>query len=294
MKPIYVGLFVLIVGVCCGDDSKVSSKDNTPSTSTAPVSSHNEKVVVNPSTDPKNATREEKHEPSSAPMPSTSSSPKTTTTTQAPSTTPKPEYGVGSWNVTDANGHVCILLKGEIKLTLRNELNSTEIVNFEVAKNVPNGGNCVDGCIMFTLPNNSSLHLMFARNNDSSFFIRAIKANLSYTTENKTAPHEFANHTLHLFETPLGHSYYCAREAENVIAHEPALTLIMKVSDFQVQAFMNSTSADFGAAIDCESPHTPDIVPIVVGCALALLVIVVLVAYLVGRMRSQSRGYHSM
>lgn len=46
-------------------------------------------------------------------------------------------------------------------------------------------------------------------------------------------------------------------------------------------------------AKDC-SFDTPDIVPITVGCALAALVIVVLIAYLVGRRRSQSRGYLSM
>lgn len=37
-----------------------------------------------------------------------------------------------------------------------------------------------------------------------------------------------------------------------------------------------------------------DIVPIAVGCALIALVIVVLIAYLVGRRRAQARGYVSM
>lgn len=37
-----------------------------------------------------------------------------------------------------------------------------------------------------------------------------------------------------------------------------------------------------------------DIVPIAVGCALIALVVVVLIAYLVGRRRAQSRGYISM
>lgn len=49
----------------------------------------------------------------------------------------------------------------------------------------------------------------------------------------------------------------------------------------------------FVLAKDC-SFDTPDIVPITVGCALAALVVVVLIAYLVGRRRSQSRGYLSM
>lgn len=44
---------------------------------------------------------------------------------------------------------------------------------------------------------------------------------------------------------------------------------------------------------DCKL-DTPDIVPIAVGCALAALVIIVLIAYLIGRKRSQARGYLSM
>lgn len=44
---------------------------------------------------------------------------------------------------------------------------------------------------------------------------------------------------------------------------------------------------------DCKL-DTPDIVPIAVGCALAGLVIIVLIAYLIGRKRSQARGYLSM
>jgi lysosomal-associated membrane protein 1/2 len=45
--------------------------------------------------------------------------------------------------------------------------------------------------------------------------------------------------------------------------------------------------------MDCD--YMPnDIVPIAVGVALALLVVVVLVAYLVGRKRHRQRGYQSL
>ena len=47
-------------------------------------------------------------------------------------------------------------------------------------------------------------------------------------------------------------------------------------------------------AQDCEPYEAPDVVPIAVGCALAALIIIVLVAYLVGRRRNQARGYLSM
>jgi len=47
-------------------------------------------------------------------------------------------------------------------------------------------------------------------------------------------------------------------------------------------------------AEDCEKSISSDIVPIAVGCALVGLVAIVLIAYLVGRRRSQTRGYLSM
>ena len=37
-----------------------------------------------------------------------------------------------------------------------------------------------------------------------------------------------------------------------------------------------------------------DVVPIAVGVALAVLIVVVLVAYIVGRRRNQARGYQSV
>lgn len=50
----------------------------------------------------------------------------------------------------------------------------------------------------------------------------------------------------------------------------------------------------FVLAEDCE-PFVPSgIVPIAVGCSLAVLILIVLVAYLIGRRRSQARGYLSM
>lgn len=66
------------------------------------------------------------------------------------------------------------------------------------------------------------------------------------------------------------------------------------ISHVQLEAFHKQTSDQFSTARDCEAIDTPDIVPIAVGCALAGLVVVVLIAYLVGRRRAQARGYLSM
>ena len=44
---------------------------------------------------------------------------------------------------------------------------------------------------------------------------------------------------------------------------------------------------------DC-SYRPNDVVPIIVGCALAGMVVMVLIAYMVGRSRSRARGYMSV
>lgn len=75
--------------------------------------------------------------------------------------------------------------------------------------------------------------------------------------------------------------------------NEPTVLVEAIVKDFRYQAFVakdgfNSErrcGADFG---------TSDIVPIAVGCALAALVVIVLIAYLIGRRRSRQKGYQSV
>ena len=50
------------------------------------------------------------------------------------------------------------------------------------------------------------------------------------------------------------------------------------------------------AALVCSADHraTSDVVPIAVGVALASLVVIILIAYIVGRRRARQRGYQSV
>lgn len=57
---------------------------------------------------------------------------------------------------------------------------------------------------------------------------------------------------------------------------------------------LNCCLLSFFPAEDCAPYETPDVVPIAVGCALIALILIVLVAYLIGRRRNQARGYLSM
>ena len=104
-------------------------------------------------------------------------------------------------------------------------------------------------------------------------------------------------HKNYSFVTSLKHSYKCDKQQTlNLTSNDSSNDTVayFHVSNVQFQAFANGTANNFLEAENCEAAETPDIVPIAVGCALVALIIIVLVAYLIGRRRSQARGYLSM
>ena len=96
---------------------------------------------------------------------------------------------------------------------------------------------------------------------------------------------------------PQGKSYHCNRPqmlnvTESIVLENDTATAqgVVTMSKVQWQAFHDRDSEGYDLAKDCDAIDTPDIVPIAVGCALAGLVVIVLLGYLVGRRRSQNRG----
>lgn len=74
------------------------------------------------------------------------------------------------------------------------------------------------------------------------------------------------------------------------------VTVTVTFYDVRLQSFMSSEdNGQFGEANLCPDDFTTsNIVPIAVGIALACLVGIVLVAYVIGRRRNRARGYESM
>ncbi|XP_064394724.1 lysosome-associated membrane glycoprotein 1-like [Halichondria panicea] len=93
----------------------------------------------------------------------------------------------------------------------------------------------------------------------------------------------------------LNQSFGCDvnRTFSNFVAITPDLHVSLFMMDLQVQAFdfTNATSGVFDSAVFCVEQNTGNkIVPIAVGAALAGLVIVVLIAYLIGRLRNRKKS----
>lgn len=90
------------------------------------------------------------------------------------------------------------------------------------------------------------------------------------------------------FKVPSNFSYHCNHEQILNATDNQAFIILSKV---QFEAFKVDNSKKFSLAKDCESSIKPDIVPIAVGLSLIALIIIVLIAFIVGRRRSQARGY---
>lgn len=87
------------------------------------------------------------------------------------------------------------------------------------------------------------------------------------------------------------HSYSCGPESAININEKIEVTL----ANAQFEAFGQDLTVFDAAHLCPQQENTNDLVPIIVGAALAGLVVVVLIAYLVGRVRQkQSTGYESV
>lgn len=229
-------------------------------------------------------------------LPPTTNSPLTTTTVEPAS--------FGNWNVTNDNGTVCILLKMlahfEIQYMKMDNTTGTGYLNIPNTAVVGDSSSC-------GLNETQLIKLDFSTNSVEMFFKQKngytwmSEVSLTYTLDEKNFPsakepgkkENAVASGINRFKTPTARSYLCKSEDDiNLLENGK---VVMKVSDLQVQVFRNTNDTTFASEYRCKTDDkVSDIVPIAVGCALAGLVLIVLVAYLVGRRRSRQKGYQSV
>lgn len=241
----------------------------------------------------------ESEKPTSASTtPSSTTQPPTKPTTQPP---PPAPTGPGSWSIIDPKTNApCIMVSGTISMnaTLRNYqggVNATKIVAF--GPKTPVNGSCSEELIRWNKDADNSLQFKFFVNKTSHevYLIQVDGAALFPELKvNNTVG--FRNASMHAFETPSNKSFYCSTSMELPVFDHGGKIFTVKLEDFQIQAGKISKDKNFDEKIDAcpAGGNRPDIIPIVVGCALAILVVIVLVAYLINRRRSQAHGYLSM
>lgn len=215
----------------------------------------------------------------------------TTTTTPAPTTT-KPPVKVYNW-VLKENNFTCIHIEAGIEVSF----NSTSDVPIEIS--VPVFENAtVSGSCNYSGAGDQVMKLEWDDQWSLEFWFDNHKPNSEKTYElsqvcatDGTNPRECVNVTD--IYAAKADSYQCT--AKEVLTTSD-LRYKITMENVRLQAFMENTK-DFGGARICRADQsvTNEIVPIIVGACLAALVVIVLIAYLIGRARAKrSTGYESV
>jgi len=316
----------LVMALCLGHlilaaDTDVTTPTDpdkkTTSTTEAPTTS--ETTTPTPSTTTSTTT----------PAPSTNA---TTTTTPGPTPTPTPKperpewpYNIGEWSYTDETKNVtCIRIRGAFELYFPYEVKVNETV-----KEIRNGtisipkdprevnvtGDCgkheqsitlnwISADVNATKKDKNYLTLTFGTNTgngskitDGKFALTSVEYMVTLTNgsfPNATEPSKvFKIDHLNKEQVPIHKSYKCL--AKRTLKNEDGEPQELKIASSQFEAFRNVTGdKPFSPSEECSLDGVTDIVPIAVGASLAGLVVVVLIAYLIGRRRSRARGYQSV
>ncbi|XP_034162070.2 lysosome-associated membrane glycoprotein 2 isoform X2 [Pangasianodon hypophthalmus] len=259
----------------------------TNSTTAPPTTQPANSTTAPPTTQPANSTTAP---PTTQPANSTTAPPTTlptnftTASTPAPTTPPLPE--VGDYVVrAEWNSSACLMARMGLQFSFRMG-DSFQTINLDPNVTVTNGtcgNNGSDSALMLT-SDKISVHFTFS-NQTSKFFLSAL--NLTVVAGSGTS-FTAASTNLSLWEASLGSSYMCRKEQSFNITD----ALILNTFELHVQPF-GVTNDKFSTAHECSVDDTSLLIPIIVGAALAVLILIVVIAYVIGR-RKTYVGYQTL
>ncbi|XP_054421860.1 lysosome-associated membrane glycoprotein 1 isoform X2 [Pteronotus mesoamericanus] len=209
-----------------------------------------------------------------------------------PSPSPVPESpSVHNYNVSGTNG-TCLLARMGLQLNVTYEKDNMTVTGlFNVNPNKTHvSGSCTPQLVTLELHSEGikSLLFHFGMNASSSrYFLQGIELDMNLP-DTKGLTFKASNNSLRELQATMGNSYKC--NAEEHIWVTKAFSV--NVFEVWVQAFQVEGNK-FGSVEECQLDENNMLIPIAVGGALAGLVLVVLIAYLIGRKRSHA-GYQTI
>ncbi|XP_069563664.1 lysosome-associated membrane glycoprotein 1b [Brachyistius frenatus] len=214
-------------------------------------------------------------------------------TTAAPDKEPeRPERG--NYTVSGTNGTACLLAYMGLQLNFSYSSvsqNKTVQVVVNLKPNVTKtSGSCDPDSASLRLTTDAektNLTFVFFLNTTSNKY-HLSEVSLSAAWPDMKAPFSASNRSLDYLQGTLGFSYMCHDEQTLNVVND----LSINTFQLQVQPF-GITGNQFGLAEECQLDEDDMLIPIIVGAALAGLVLVVLLAYLIGRKRSHA-GYQTI
>lgn len=219
--------------------------------------------------------------------------PTTAQTTVAPHKEPsRPEKG--TYKVAGSNGTTCLMASMGLQLNLTFSSASLNKTVQEVMNLQPNvtksSGSCDSESASLRLTTDgekTNLTFIFTLNTTSNKY-HLSEVSLSAAWTDMKEPFFAQNRSLDYLRGTLGYSYMCREEQTLIVAPN------LSINTFQVQLQPFGLTGDqYGAAEECQLDEDDMLIPIIVGAALAGLVLIVLLAYLIGRKRSHA-GYQTI
>ncbi|XP_034042228.1 lysosome-associated membrane glycoprotein 1b [Thalassophryne amazonica] len=219
--------------------------------------------------------------------------PPTPTQTPAP---PHKDPGTperGNYTVRNSSGTVCLLaymgLQLNVSYSTSSQTKAVQVVNLQPSHTNSSGSCNPDSTSLLLTSDTPKTNLTFFFTlNVTSGKYRLSGVSLSALWPNMTKHFTEHNNSLDYLRGTLGHSYMC-RTAQTL-----RVTPDFSVSTFELQVQPFGVTGDqFGSAEECQLDEDDMLIPIVVGAALAGLVVIVLLAYLIGRKRSHA-GYQTI
>lgn len=213
-----------------------------------------------------------------------------TPTTAPPHKNPAiPAQGV--YKLLNENGTVCLKANMglQINISFPSSLNTTEqsVVNINPNETASTGSCGKKNAILILSGQKTELTFKFFLNTTSNkYHLSSVSIAADWPDmEGSFLAH---NDSLDYLRSRLGFSYMC--RSEQIL--EVSQNFSLNTYSLHVQPF-GLTGDTFGSALECLLDEDDLIIPIVVGAALAGLVLVVLLAYLIGRKRSHA-GYQTI
>nr|XP_046260516.1 lysosome-associated membrane glycoprotein 1b [Scatophagus argus] len=218
-------------------------------------------------------------------------------TTAQTTTTPHKDPGrpeKGTYMVKNSNGTVCLLASMGLQLNITFMSVSQNKTVQDIMNLQPNvtksSGSCQQDSASLQLTTDAektNLTFFFTLNTTSSKY-HLSEVSLSAAWPDMKEPFVALNRSLDYLRGTLGYSYMCREEQTLNVAEG------LSINTFQVQVQPFGLNGDqFGAAEECQLDEDDMLIPIIVGAALAGLVLIVLLAYLIGRKRSHA-GYQTI
>ncbi|KAL7979494.1 hypothetical protein Chor_004652 [Crotalus horridus] len=203
-----------------------------------------------------------------------------TETPSSPTVQPEEKPATGSYTVK--TGLVtCILANMGLQLNVTQQVSQVPtMINFNPNSTVATG-NCGKTTAVLRLSDgNMKVDFLFA----------VLLGTMSHQQSRKLRIGIFSasNHTLNNWETTMGNSYLCRKEESIQVTPSYRINIFdLKIQPFEVE------EGQFSAARECLLDDDTVLIPIVVGAALAGLVVVIVTTYLIGRRKTYA-GYQTL